>query len=83
MVDIFNAILCIKYIIHIVASNIHRHFLLNQLFPHCAKMLISSRIQLCFDFQDVSVQDDGSDTDFVATHLIAIIRLNNLACCRI
>lgn len=47
------------------------------------KILIYNCIQLCGNLREISVQVKRFYADFVATHLIAIVRLSSLVCCGI
>ena len=47
------------------------------------KMFIYNCIQLCGNFREISIQVKRFYADFVAAHLIAVVRLNSLVCCGI
>lgn len=46
-------------------------------------MLIHNRIQLCGNLREITVQIKRPHTDLVATHLVAVVRLNGLVRCGI
>ena len=46
-------------------------------------MFLGNPIQLGGDLRKIPVQIQGSNADLVAAHLVAIVRLDGLVCCRI